>query len=216
MEQKESIEYLRVMLLLIFVTHSVADDDAAAMNELAAVLPPAPPKWTPNLSSHYCTWGKGIICDDSKKVTDISLFSLSLAGSLPSPFPCLPKLQVLELSNNSFSGSVPSFTNLTSLRSLSLGQNKFTSITSELLSGISSSLEYFSISDNPLLNSWKIPTELARFTNIWAFYARNASVVGHIPDVFSSCSVVRLSLSYNNLSGSLPTSFGRSRVKEQA
>lgn len=102
---------------------------------------------------------------------------------------------------------------MSSLEGLFLDNNQFSSIPQDFLLGLPN-LQTFSISDNGELSPWQIPSYLAESTNLGSFYASNASITGVIPNFFDSFpNLQNLRLSYNNLTGSLPGSFGSSEIQ---
>nr|GMD59913.1 receptor-like kinase TMK4 [Ipomoea batatas] len=185
-------------------------DDAAVMSKLLAALSPAPSGWS---ASDPCTW-TNVNCDNSTgNVLSINLDSQSISGNLPSEITQLASLRSLSVQKNSLSGSLPSFANMSSLEELFLDSNEFSSIPQDFLLGLPN-LRTFSISDNGKLSPWQISSYLAESTNLGSFYARNASITGVIPNFFDSFPNLQiLRLSYNNLTGSLPGSFGSSKIQ---
>jgi Leucine-rich repeat (LRR) protein len=75
-------------------------------------------------------------------------------------------------------------------------------------------LQILTLTQNIDLAPWSIPTELTQATSLVTFYASNANINGSLPDIFGSLpSLQDLRLSYNNLTGPLPKSFGGSGIK---
>ncbi|CAL5391953.1 unnamed protein product [Camellia sinensis] len=197
-----------LLLCLLSISLLSAADDSAVMLKLASSVSSAPSDWT---GSDYCSW-TGINCDNSKRVTSINLASRSISGSLPSNLNQLSNLQTLALQQNSLSGTLPSLSNLSSLQKVYLDTNNFTSIPSGFFSGLTN-LQILSLSNNPNLAPWTIPTDLTQSSSLSTFYASAANIVGSIPDIFGSFpNLQKLRLSYNNLTGSLPSSFGGSAI----
>ncbi|KAF3953547.1 hypothetical protein CMV_021023 [Castanea mollissima] len=192
-----------------FLTLSYADD-AAAMAKLLASFDTAPSGWS--ATTDCCKW-KNVNCDGSNRVTSINLASQSLTGTLPSDLGTLTQLTTLSLQGNSLSGPLPSLANLTSLQELYLDNNNFTSIPSSFFQGLTS-LQILTLSQNLDLAPWTISTELTQATSLVTFYASNANIIGSLPDIFDSFSSLQdLRLSYNNLNGTLPKSFGGSGIQ---
>nr|POF02700.1 receptor-like kinase tmk4 [Quercus suber] len=201
--------YLSTTLIFSFLTLSSADD-SAAMAKLLASFGTAPSGWS--ATTDCCKW-KNVNCDGSNRVTSISLASQSLTGILPSDLGTLTQLTTLSLQGNSLSGPLPSLANLTSLQKLYLDNNNFTSIPSGFFQGLIS-LQILSLSQNLDLAPWTISTELTQATSLVTFYASNANIIGSLPDIFGSFpSLQDLRLSYNNLNGTLPKSFGGSGIQ---
>ncbi|XP_040971356.1 receptor-like kinase TMK4 [Gossypium hirsutum] len=148
--------------------------------------------WSTNSSSSYCEWTY-VKCDSSKHVLEIDLQAGTLSGSLPSQFPHFPFLQVLDLSKNKLTGSLPSLNKLPFLKRLYLNINNFTRIPPGFFQGLSSSLQLLMLG---------------------AFSAYNTNLGGSILDIFCSLALTNLSLHDNNLTGSLPPSFSRSQIKD--
>ncbi|KAF5465085.1 hypothetical protein F2P56_015116 [Juglans regia] len=196
--------------VLITLSSFATADDAAVMSKLLAALKPAPSGWSATTSC--CDW-KNVKCDSSNRVTSINLASKSISGTLPSDLGSLTQLTSLSLQHNSFSGPLPSLANLSFLEHVYLDQNDFTSIPPDIFQGLTS-LQTFSLDDNSNLPTWTIPTELTQATSLVTFYASNASVYGSLPDIFASFPSLRdLRLSYNNITGPLPKSFGGSGIR---
>lgn len=181
------------------------------MTALLNALSPAPSGWSNKQS--FCSW-TNVNCDATNKfVTSINLDSQSLTGTLPSELNQLSQLKTLSLQKNSLSGALPTFSNMTSLEKIYLDFNSFNSVPKDFLLGCIN-LQYLSISENNNLGPWEIPSYLSESTNLQSFYASNARIVGVIPDFFQSFPYLQnLRLSYNNLTGTLPQSFGGSELQ---
>ncbi|KAF8388471.1 hypothetical protein HHK36_027143 [Tetracentron sinense] len=193
---------------VIFLFSSTLADDVI-MNKLAASLSPTPSDWS---GSNHCKW-TGVNCDSSGRVSSINLASKSLSGTLPTDLNHLTQLKTLSLQSNQISGALPSLANLTNLQEVYLNNNNFTSIPPSFLSALTS-LQTLSISENPNLAPWSIPEDLAQSGSLVTFYASKASIVGSIPDFFDSFpNLQSLRLSYNNLTGTLPSSIAGSEIQ---
>ncbi|GAB2267215.1 hypothetical protein Dimus_002199 [Dionaea muscipula] len=205
-----SLFLICLLFLLLSISIYTNADDSAVMSALAAAISPTPKGWSS--STNYCKW-PGVNCDNSGRVTTISLASKSLSGTLPSDLNSLSQLTVLSLQGNSFSGPLPSLANLTLLQQAYLDSNSFTSVPSAAFSGLSS-LQTLSLSGNLNLSSWPFPSELTGSPSLVTFSASNANIAGSIPDIFGSFpNLQNLRLSYNNLTASLPPSFGGTEIQ---
>ncbi|XP_019180023.1 PREDICTED: receptor-like kinase TMK4 [Ipomoea nil] len=200
----------RLLLSLSFLSLSFSDD-ATVMSKLFAGISQPPSGWS--ISKDHCTW-KNVQCDKSTgSVVSINLDYQSISGTLPSELTQLASLRSLSLRGNFLSGSLPSFANMSNLEELYLDNNKFSSIPSGFLLGVPN-LQTFNISENGNLGPWQIPSYLIESTNLNVFHASNASITGAIPNFFDSFPTLQnLRLSYNNLTGPLPWSIGRSKIQ---
>ncbi|KAG5514837.1 hypothetical protein RHGRI_036024 [Rhododendron griersonianum] len=213
MEEHGKIHPIKLLFLLLRIataaSSSSSDDDASILTKLAESLTPAPSGWS---AANPCDW-TGIACDSTDRVTSINFPSKSLAGQLPPELNQLSRLKSLSLQHNRLSGPFPSLSNLPSLEQISLDNNNFSSIPSPFLSNLTS-LQTLSISENPNLPPWTIPPTLSDSTTLTSLYAGNTNLFGEIPDIFGSFpNLQNLRLSYNNLTGGLPTSFAKSGIQ---
>ncbi|MCD9643244.1 hypothetical protein HAX54_030542 [Datura stramonium] len=179
------------------------------MAKLAKSLIPTPAGWS---GSDVCKW-PGVSCDSSGRVSSINLMSKSVGGQLPPDLNQLSNLQSLNLQKNRLSGSLPPLARLPSLQDVHLDSNNFTFVPPNFLSGLTN-LQHFSIDDNPSLPPWTIPVSLTDSPSLADFSASNANIIGQIPDIFGSFpSLKTLRLSYNNITGFLPSSFAMSGIQ---
>ncbi|GMY04796.1 receptor-like kinase tmk4 [Fagus crenata] len=210
MGHQRTLLYLYTFISLLTLSSFTAADDTAAMSKLLAALSPTPSEWS--ATTACCNW-KNVNCDSTGRVTSIKLVSQGLSGTLPSDLNTLTQLTSLSLQSNSLSGPIPSLANLSSLQQLYLDNNNFTSIPNGFFQGLTS-LQILTLTQNIDLAPWYIPTELTQATSLVTFYASNANIIGSLPDIFDKLpSLQDLRLSYNNLTGPLPKSFGGSGIK---
>ncbi|EPS70217.1 hypothetical protein M569_04541, partial [Genlisea aurea] len=179
------------------------------MNLLSKSISPTPPGWT---GSDFCKWS-GVSCDSSKRVTSINLSSKSLSGKIPPEIAQLSNLKTLSLQRNRFSGPLPPFSGHTSIEQINLSDNAFDSIPQHFLSGLTA-LQSFAVDENGNLQPWKIPNSLSDSVSLTTFSASKSNLVGEIPEIFRSFpNLSNLRLSYNNLTGPLPSSFSDSGIQ---
>ena len=90
-------------------------------------------------SNHFtCSFRCDRVVSGSFRVTEITLDPVGYSGSLTSTTWSFPYLQTLEISNNSFSSSIPdSLSNLTRLHRLSLSRKSLSGPIPDLLSSLS-------------------------------------------------------------------------------
>ncbi|KAK9933003.1 hypothetical protein M0R45_020218 [Rubus argutus] len=198
------------LCLLLLSAAFAAADDAAVMSKLLDNLKPK--GWSS--ATPYCQWD-GIKCDSATtmRVTSINLASKSLSGALPSNLNSLTQLTSLSLQGNSLRGDLPSLANLSSLQSVFLDFNNFTSIPPGCFQGLTS-LQTLSMGNNVDLAPWVFPTELTQSSSLVTLAAGNTNLYGSVPDIFASFPNLQdVRLSYNNLTGSLPKSFSESSIQ---
>ncbi|VVB18220.1 unnamed protein product [Arabis nemorensis] len=156
-----------------------------------------------------CSW-RGVTCDESSRhVTVLSLPSSNLTGTLPSDLGSLSSLQRLDLSNNSINGSFPvSLLNGTELRFLDLSCNH---ISGKLPArfGAFSRLNVLNLSDNAFVG--ELPKNLGWYRNLTEISLRKNYFSGEIPGGFMSTEY--LDLSSNLIKGSLPLDFRGNRLR---
>ncbi|KAI4317383.1 hypothetical protein L6164_025255 [Bauhinia variegata] len=208
MGKLKTLVSLSIFIFFLLFSTAIADD-GAFMKELLKALSPTPSGWSSD--TPCCEW-KGINCDNSNRVTSINLASKQLSGTLRSDLNSLSQLTSLSLQSNAFSGPLPSLANLSLLQEVYLDFNNFTSIPAGCFQGLTS-LQTLSLSGNGDLAPWTIPTELTQSSSLRTLELGSANVIGTIPDFFDSFpSLQEIRLSYNNLTGALPKSFGGSEI----
>ncbi|KAH7557272.1 hypothetical protein JRO89_XS11G0097300 [Xanthoceras sorbifolium] len=203
----------------------------AQLNDEAALLAIdrelSVPGWGVN-NTNYCNW-TGIHCSSNQSfvvrldlsrlqlrgnVTIISELKLlkrldlsgnSFYGTIPSAFGNLSELEFLDLSLNKFGGSIPrELGGLTNLRSLNLSNNMLVGEIPDELKSLEK-LEDFQVSSNRLNGS--IPYWVGNLTNLRVFTAYENQLGGKIPDNLGSASQLKLlNLHSNQLEGSVPES----------
>ena len=137
----------------------------------------------------------------------LMLYSNQLTGSIPSALGNLSNLAVLSLYSNQLNGSIPpELGNLSNLKHLYLQSNNLSgSIPSAL--GNLSNLQYFKLYNNQLSGS--IPSALGNLSNLQYFYLYNNQLSGSIPSEFGKLNnLLELWMDNNQLSGNLPPELG--------
>jgi len=152
-----------------------------------------------------CDWF-GVNCEGGN-VTDLTLNSNQLSGTLPSELENLSYIRLLYLGNNNLLGGLPlELGNLTNLMELELWGNELNgSIPSTY--GNMSNLRSLALQSNHLSGS--IPPELGNILNLIWLNLWGNELTGSIPPELGSLSnLVSFNLSENNLTGPLPEGFG--------
>ena len=166
--------------------------------------------WTNNTNwlnpdSAVSTW-YGVTVSDGR-VTELSLNSNQLTGSIPIELGSLANLTVLSLWSNQLSGPIPAkLGNLANLTYLHLGYNQLTgSIPAEL--GDLTNLTRLGLHNNQI--SGAIPTELGNLANLQFLALANNPLTGSIPaELGNLVNLTGLYFYSNQLSGSIPTELG--------
>ncbi|GLJ30456.1 hypothetical protein SUGI_0602800 [Cryptomeria japonica] len=183
-------------------------------------------------STSPCQWN-GITCNNASLVTAINLESTGLIGPISSSICGLSalkaiqlgensmygsiadvfwkncsQLEILNLTTNSLTGSLPDFSVLSSLQVLDLSKNKFSgkfplSVTKLF------NLHSLDLNDNPL-DPNIIPEEIYSLKDLNILCLSNISLLGTIsPSIGNLTELVKLELSYNYLNGTIPKEITR-------
>ncbi|KAJ0972413.1 hypothetical protein J5N97_020372 [Dioscorea zingiberensis] len=192
------------LLFVLLATVDAASTDANAMAAFSHGVQGLPAEWRSGTDpcSQSSKWP--FVSCHSGRVTSLNLANKGLSGTLPSSLANLPSLTAINLQNNHLSGPLPSLSGLSSLDSVFLGANSFSSIPPDFFSNLPS-LITISLDDNPLA-PWTLPDDLKSSQSLSIFSARNTSLSGRIPSFFSTfTNLTILKLSYNDLSGPIPS-----------
>jgi Leucine-rich repeat (LRR) protein len=136
-------------------------------------------------------------------VSDISLRTHNLVGTLPSSLGTLTRLGILDLYNNHVAGSLPTeLGQMTSLVWLNLQDNRLSQqLPSEL--GALSVLEGFYLSNNAVHGT--LPTEIGKMTRLFGLYLENNYLESSIPAEFGLLKLLgEIYMDFNYLSSTIP------------
>lgn len=148
-----------------------------------------------------------------KQIDSLELEGNKLHGVLPSAIGLLTALTHLSLFNNSLSGALPSELGgqLTGLRSLTLRQNQFDSIPTQI--GLLKNLTGLDLFNN---SAKALPTELGLLTDLKRLDISHNALTGWLPsEVFRMMNLTQLNFSHNNLSGACPSEVGLLQALKQ-
>ncbi|KAJ6705340.1 PROMASTIGOTE SURFACE ANTIGEN PROTEIN PSA [Salix purpurea] len=142
------------------------------------------------------------------KLEELYINSCGLGGEIPSTFANLQRLSVLWASDDSFTGNIPDFIgNWTGLTSLRFQGNSFEGPIPLSFSNLTS-LSSLRISD--LSNVSSTLDFIKNLKNLTDLNLRNALINGSIPsDIGELQTLDRLDLSFNNLTGQVPSALFR-------
>ncbi|KAL2481577.1 putative LRR receptor-like serine/threonine-protein kinase [Abeliophyllum distichum] len=180
-------------VLLSFKSY-VTDDPTGVLN-------------TWNLKTPLCNW-QGVFCNTNKmRVTGLALENCSLTGTITPHIGNLSFLQVLDLKNNVFHGSIPvSMGKLFRLKMLILASNNIQGHIPSSLRDCSS-LNVLDLPGNMLEGT--IPSELGNLTKLKNLSFAKNNLTGYIPLSFANLSSLKnLILMYNKLEGPIPSELG--------
>lgn len=194
-------QFLLTVVFFFFLTAAVADlmtEQAALLAFKTAVGRSVLPLW--NVSNSPCSW-QGVACE-AGQVTVLRLPAVGLIGPIPvGIFSNLTSLRTLSLRYNGLSGPLPSdIVSLGQLRNLYLQNNFFTG---EIPSGISKmqNVVRFNLAGNRLTG--EIPEGIGNLSRLGTLFVENNNFTGQIPD-FNLPNLVQFNVSFNKLNGSVP------------
>ncbi|KAL1370976.1 hypothetical protein HN51_001195 [Arachis hypogaea] len=183
--------------LLSFKAASITSDPTSALSS-----------WSPTSPSDHCTW-RGVSCDHHlRHVTSLNLSSLSLSGTLSGDhLSLLPFLTNLSLSDNKFSGPIPSsLSSLTNLRFLNLSNNIFNGTFPNELS-ILHTVEVLDLYNNNLTGL--LPLAVTDMTELRHLHLGGNFFSGEIPREYGKWQKLEyLAVSGNELVGKIPPEIG--------
>ncbi|XVF61435.1 hypothetical protein PTKIN_Ptkin08bG0129200 [Pterospermum kingtungense] len=141
---------------------------------------------------------------------ELNLYGNLFTGELPD-FPSENNLEVLQLSNNNFTGDIPlSFGWLQSLKVLSLGGNLLNGKIPSFLGNLTE-LTHLELLLNPFKPS-PLPYEIGNLSKLEVLWMTKSNLVGEIPvSIGNLVSLKNLDLSNNFLSGKIPESLSMSK-----
>ncbi|XP_074269289.1 pollen receptor-like kinase 3 [Silene latifolia] len=162
--------------------------------------------WKENSRPCEDKW-EGVFCEEGKPIIlRLHLTKMDLSGVVDiNALSQIKNLKTLSLSNNSFSGPLPTFNQLAGLRALYISSNKFSGlIPGDYFAG--TTLRRVWLSDNEF--SGNIPESLGKLASLTALHLERNKFTGLIPDI-SQKSLTELDMSGNQLVGEIPVSMER-------
>ncbi|KAF3625723.1 putative inactive receptor kinase [Capsicum annuum] len=193
--------------LLISAIFSDLNADRAALLYLSAAVRGRTLLWN-TTNSNPCSW-RGVTCDTTiNRVTELRLPGYGLSGEMPlNSIGNLSELRTLSLRRNSLSGFLPSdLGSCTELRILNLESNNFSGAIPSNFFNLNNLLRV-SFSGNRF--SGEISDGFNNLTMLKILYLENNNFSGSLPDLKKLSQLNQFNVSFNRLSGSIPSSLGK-------
>ncbi|KAL0345130.1 UNVERIFIED_CONTAM: Receptor kinase-like protein Xa21 [Sesamum radiatum] len=155
-------------------------------------------------STSVCSW-IGVTCGSRhQRVTALDISTMGLTGNLPPDMGNLTFLVSLNLSSNSFHGSLPQ--ELAQLRRLEVIDFRFNDFTGDVPSwfGFLAQLQFLNLRNNTF--SGFGPTSIANMSKLETLDLSYNSIQGKLPDEIGNLhNLKKLSLQFNKFDGLIPT-----------
>lgn len=161
-----------------------------------------------NDSLHYCKW-TGVNCSATHpgRVTVLNLLGLNLEGQITPSLGNLTFLRKLILGSNRFSGRFPPLNRLRRLQILALGSNSFQGNIPDALTNCSQ-LVVLDLSSNNFVGA--IPPNIGFLSNLQALDLSANNLTGVIPPSLNNITQLQeISLATNSLGGRIPEGLGQ-------
>ncbi|EFJ07257.1 hypothetical protein SELMODRAFT_269840 [Selaginella moellendorffii] len=193
-----------VVFLLVSMGCSDLDSDREALlsfKEKADLKQTLGSSWTGN---NPCTdnWD-GVICNSDNRVVKLRLENRRFPGVLENGLGQLTELKVLSLKGNNLTGRIPSdLSRCRRLQKLYLNSNRLEGSIPEALLTLQD-LDRVDVSNNHLSGS--IPAAIGGLRKLLTLRLEMNSLTGGVPDVSNIPNLTDFNVSWNNLSGPVPS-----------
>ncbi|KAG2451339.1 hypothetical protein HYH02_003943 [Chlamydomonas schloesseri] len=167
------------------------------------------PSW--GTGGNPCLW-RGVLCDANLRVASLDLKGLGLVGPVPAGplLTSFPALSKLDLSGNSYTGTIPAadLATLTALTFLSLAGNQLHGTLPVGLTALNN-LRILDLSLNNFTGSMPAPwfagaNKLGNGT-VWRLSCRQCNLTGSLPVMASGFTLQTFQVPHNFLTGTIPT-----------
>lgn len=206
MSSSHFLSFLFLCLLISSIFSDLNEDRAALLCLSAAVR--GRTLWWNTTNSTPCSW-QGIKCDTTiNRVIELRLPGYGLSGEMPlNSIGNLSELRILSLRRNSLSGILPSdLGSCTRLRILNLENNYFSGTIPMTFSNLNNLLRV-SLSGNRF--SGEISDAFNNLTMLRTLYLENNNFSGSLPDLKNLSQLSEFNVSFNRLTGSIPSSLAK-------
>ncbi|KAL4589298.1 hypothetical protein LXL04_002204 [Taraxacum kok-saghyz] len=197
--------FLYIILMIMFpgmVKAYMTDSDALLRIKKSLNNPQPLDSW--KLGTQPCddviTW-VGLVCNNGI-VSNLHLKSMSLSGDIDlNALSQMPGLRIISLENNSFTGRIPEFNKLGSLKALYLSMNQYSGEIPPDYFASMTSLKKIWFDNNNFTG--EIPSSIAQLPNLMELHLEDNQFSGEIPGI-GQRGLVSVNLSNNNLKGEVP------------
>ncbi|XP_076913729.1 pollen receptor-like kinase 3 [Bidens hawaiensis] len=197
--------FLNIVMIIMFpmmVKPYLTDVDALLRIKHSLNNPASLDSW--KLGTFPCddvlTWA-GVVCNDGI-VSNLHLQSMGLSGNLDViALSQMAGLRIISLENNSFSGPIPEFNRLGSLKGLYLSMNQYSGKIPNGYFTEMTSMKKIWFDGNKFTG--EIPGSIAELPNLVELHLEDNQFTGKIPGI-GQRSLNSVNFSYNNLTGEVP------------
>ncbi|KAI3752659.1 hypothetical protein L2E82_24694 [Cichorium intybus] len=197
--------FLYIILMIVFpgmLKAYMTDSDALLRIKKSLNNPEPLDSW--KLGTQPCDdvirW-VGLVCNNGI-VSNLHLKSMRLSGNIDlNALSQMPGLRVISLENNSFSGPIPEFNKLGSLKGLFLSMNQYSGEIPKDYFASMTSLKKIWFDGNKFTG--EIPSSIAQLPNLVELHLEDNQFSGEIPAI-GQRGLESVNLSYNNLTGEIP------------
>lgn len=205
-----TVVHLLVLLFLLTLSlcnlsFSLTEDEALLQFKKSLTQTDALDDWVSGSDPCVEKWA-GAICSRGA-LTGLHLSNMGLSGTIDvEALQQLPGLRTISFGNNKFSGPIPQFNKLGTLKSLLLSQNKFSGEIPNDFFATMSSLKKIWISNNTFTG--KIPESVMQLSHLKELHLEWNQFSGQIPPLKQPKLLISsLNFSHNKLEGEIPSSF---------
>ncbi|TMW82354.1 hypothetical protein EJD97_006147 [Solanum chilense] len=204
-----STHFISFLFLSILISGIFSDlnADRAALLHLSAAFRGRTLRWN-TTNSIPCSW-EGVKCDTTiNRVIELRLPGYGLSGEMPlNSIGNLTELRTLSLRRNSLSGLLPpDIGSCTELRILNLENNNFSGSIPTTFFNLNNLIRV-SLSGNRF--SGEISDAFNNLTRMRTLYLENNNFSGSLPDLKNLSQLNEFNVSFNRLTGSIPSSLNQ-------
>ncbi|KAL3635952.1 hypothetical protein CASFOL_020499 [Castilleja foliolosa] len=201
--------YLLILFLnFVTPTFSTLAADQSALLRLRAAVRGRTLLWNTTTGATPCSWN-GVTCDNStNRVIELRLPGDGLSGQIPiNTIGDLTELRALSLRRNSLFGEIPpDIASCTQLQDVHLQGNNFSGEIPASLYSLRN-LVRVNLAGNNFTGN--LSPGFNNLTNLTTLYLENNSFIGLLPDLRSLNGLINFNVSFNGLTGSIPSVLGR-------